>query len=411
MNADLLLMFILFFVEISPCSNLLCSPNVNFRPVYQTNYQSEDTHFDSTLEENGFDTKNNNTFQQGNLHLIYFKQQFSENTDDKVIYQSLGRVEYKTDEEVIKNCTVQLENAIADVMDFNSFEELGLIFNEYLCAGTARKDEDEESVLVFDCTKLFNIFKPIQENPTYKSSFTKLWENLNMPDITGTTTSITEAVQTTRQWFTFLTDFRLSCLEGNHRLEFYSRIALGFNINQPAPLQLLENPVEFPQESTVYKCIPAQIYFQNNNTITKEFIDKVRIQSYVIQKQKSLQIKSTWQIVLSTIAEKIMIATDGGEKEESVVDPFFTLITKDAENKNFEKLIEIHKRLLDLTIDVFFEYDPAREELKEIERVFNKQQMKKVLQRKTVNWKGITSHIYTVVSLTISITHNSLYLN
>jgi len=197
-----------------------------------------------------------------------------------------------------------------------------------------------------------------------------------------------------------LTDFRLSCLEGNHRLEFYSRIALGFDINQQAPLQFLDNPRQFPPESTVYRCIPAQIYFQSNVFVTEAYINKIQVQSFVIQKQKALQIKSTWQNILSTIAEKIMIITNGGEKEEYVIDPFTILTTKDSKlDDNLEKLSNIHQTLLDIVIDVCFEYDPAREELKEIDKIFNKQKMKNVVKKKTTFWKGITSHIYSFVSI------------
>jgi len=398
MNDNVLLMYILFFMEISPVSNLICSPNVNFRPVEQKNYFCKDSHFQSTFEHNAFDSEINNTFQSGTLHLIGFKRNFNENNSVKPKFQSIGRNVYATNNTTMKNVLVSLQNIEVDHIRIPDIYQLAHIFNSEL--NTSFADIAETGLSTFNYNTIFNNFKCLKKNNFSADGFSTLWMNLNMPDITEDCNHLHQRIYLTNQWFSFLSDFRFGCIEGNHRLEFFSRIALGFDIDRSAPLILLENPKEFPLTSTVFKTIPTKFYFLNNNDINESMLKDIKNQSFMIQKQKGLIIKPTWQSLLSAIAAKIMIVTNGGTNEDTTIDPFEVLTTKDDDKKtSLKKLVNIHSNLLDIMIDIFYEMDPAREHFKEIENVFSQADLRNIVSNKMLYWKGITSFIYTQVSI------------
>jgi len=228
-----------------------------------------------------------------------------------------------------------------------------------------------------------------------KKHFELLWEKLDMPDITKDINLLPEIIAQAQQWFSFLTDFRLSCIEGNHRMEFYARIALGFGIYEPAPLKKLQSPRLFPKGSTVYKAIPVQFYFQTNCSMDTQFLKAMKDHSTEIQTKKQIVIQSTWRNVLSTIAEKIYELTNGGEKAEYVLDPFEFITTHEKKNDaNVEKLENIHFALISIILDVMYTLDPAKKDMKNA----NKEELAKLTHQKFKGISGISSHCFSNVS-------------
>jgi len=217
---NLLLLVMLLFSEVSSYSSLVCSPDVNFRQVSQSNFQREDSSFHTTLEKNGFDKLQNNTFQQGTIHLIGFKKTVEERNPVKHAYRSISKVDYQFENEVKKNVTVDLENVFVNPLDNVVIEELESIFNVNL--------SPEETLirgrncLTFNYPKLFSIFRCFESSGGInKTIFEEFWKKLEMPNVTNNLEEMHEIISRSQQWFSFLTSFRLTCVEGNHRLDFF----------------------------------------------------------------------------------------------------------------------------------------------------------------------------------------------
>jgi len=226
-----------------------------------------------------------------------------------------------------------------------------------------------------------------------------------MPNVTENVISLPDVLSEAQQWFSFLSDFRLNCIEGNHRLEFYSRIALGYNIYQAAPLEKLTSPRLFNKYSTVYRAISLQFYYQTNCYWQNDsFLKAMKAHSNDIQTKKIVYLPSTWSNVMSVIAEKIYERTSGGEDSNYTIDPFEILVTMDKDPKklrkdnteNLEKLIKIQISLIKIMNEVLFTLEPAKTEMKEMTK--DKAAFDNALEIKQKGVTGISSCVFPNVS-------------
>jgi len=395
-RCDILLPVILLFSELSPQSNLLCSPEINFRKVQQKNFLKTEKVFKKSMSECVMDTEKTDSFQNSNIHLVSFKTTYDDGSANlQTNFESVGTVMYRLEDDVTNlNTLVKLQNVFVSPIDIQDITILECIFGCNLSG--EEKPSTGSKVNLFNFQKLLHCFSEWQRKMYLeKDDFTDLWERLGMPDITKDYISLPDVIQEAHDWFAFLTDFRMCCIEGNHRLELLVRLALGYDIDVPAPLKKLEAPKIIPKESTVYKPMDCVYYYQLFCNIDRQFVTEMKKYSLNMQMAKTVYIRTTWQTLLRRIAEKIRYQTDFGEKDECVVDAFTMLILKEQDNEiNFSKLHSIHKNLLHIINDVIFENDPAASKLTNISRV----DLEQTIHDQPIGLLGKTCHVYTNVS-------------
>jgi len=157
-SGEILLPVILLFSEFSLTTNLLCSPDINFRKVNQSNYHKKDEYFQQTLEENAFAEKGNDTFQASSIHLTAFRQSIEEKDNNKIVYESVCKGGYVfKDGEELDNTLVKLENVIVNPVNENTIHNLGLILDTDFMPYKQSCEENE--ALIFDFSKLLSCFQ------------------------------------------------------------------------------------------------------------------------------------------------------------------------------------------------------------------------------------------------------------
>jgi len=391
---DILLSVILLFSELSPKSNLLCSPNINFRKTQQHNFKTVDEVNNTSMEQCIMDVKRKDAFQNSPIHLISFKTSYEKCDNSKIYYESIGKVEYDFDDNTTNNTLVSLENVVANPVDKAEILVLECIFGVDLKKEEANCANGFAHTFHFD--KLLSKFRFWKNDMCLKKdNFTQLWNNLNMPDITKDSNDICAIVREAHDWFSFLTDFKISLIEGNHRLEIFTRLILGYNIEQHAPLRREDKPpINLPEQSTVFKSIPCEFYYQKYCAITHDVLKEFYKYSLAIQQSKTVYLHTTWQTLLRRIAEDIRIQTNYGDNTELVIDAMDWICTSIKDKPNEDKLINIHKFLLKIINDNFFEHEPAKSELKTV----NRENLESELLRSTQAKFGRSSLFYQVVS-------------
>lgn len=398
-SSDVLLSVILLFSELSPKSNVLCSPAINFRKVEQQNYTMPDDKYNHSMFESVMDVDRKDSFQNSSLHLMSFKTLYDDKTQSKSHYESIGKVEYEIEhDKKTTNTLVTLQNVFVNSMDIEEITVLECIFGIDL--NKQEKPCTNGHANIFHFNKLLSVFSFWKnELNVSKENFTQLWSNLEMPDITEDIVNLNDIFREAHDWFSFLTDFKISLIEGNHRLEMFARLMLGYDINVPVPLKKKESPTIMPEQSTVYRSIPCVFYHQRFCTVDNRFLKLLKEHSMDIQRSKQVYIETTWQSLLRRIAEDIRTKTDYGEAPEFTIDAFTWLGTEYRETSHEQKLVKIHNSLIQIIHDNIFQHEPSRTALKDV----NRQELEQAINKSTTYKIGKTSHFYTNVSHCVNI--------
>jgi hypothetical protein len=153
------------------------------------------------------------------------------------------------------------------------------------------------------------------------------------------------------EYLRFLTPICFGNIEGNHRLEYWSRVGQGYEISATVPLQRKTSFIVPPSTSTVYKKLSAKLWISQRHPISKDFVEQVAKRSEELQINKELSIRNTIHTVLDEIANVIYKRTKAKSKSGSSTD-ISKLVT----------LQKIHRELCDIIVDVIFQMEPTKHE-------------------------------------------------
>jgi hypothetical protein len=375
--------------EKSTKSNVICSPQFNYRQVKQQNFNRKGITHQPSMHDAAM-TPGGESFQNGAMHMLCYKRGILDTNND-VELKSISKVNYElADNSIAHNVTVQMHRVAAHQVDRKDILRLATILNSKIKETEKNKDH------LFDYHNLFEMLFGVHNGNITNDKIKSLVLSLVIKFPINMNKTPQENWDELGEYLRFLTPIRFGNIEGNHRLEYMSRVGQGYEIGATVPLQRKLLPVIPPGTSTVYKKISSKIWLTKGEPISKEFITKVSARSEELQSTKELSIRNTIHTVIDEIANIIYKETNAGNKPGSTID-LFDLATSNNINKGpMLTLKEIHERLFQIVVGVLFKMEPTKEEMRSIN--VSKKKFTETVKTKKSGWFGITSAPFKKVS-------------
>jgi hypothetical protein len=253
-------------------------------------------------------TVQNQTFQNGNMEVSFYRMATAENNGHGFPFTSLSTVKMRfnsgTGEQIKPNALkCHVTGMDAYVLDNAAMTPLAHIF-----AGGIRHTKEPH---LYDWTQMLGN-KTIPGLGATVHALNQLALIMNAPFTFDNKASVPDANRFFHTWFQSLHAVRMAVVEGGHRCETAMRLFYGFEVGQPAPLQRKSTFTAIGSNSTMV--LPVAIKILNNlpphTKITDSVVANLQEYSDVIQQQRDQTVRSThkqlWQVIYDDCFEVLM---------------------------------------------------------------------------------------------------------